>query len=89
MTSIVLTSTSGPDGKLHLDVPVGQPDTEFEVQITARPKSARANCLQTTSSSSARLMTKPLCVRRKASCRLPWSWNDVPSGHECLGGVAP
>ena len=41
MTSIVLNSTSGPDGKLHLEVPVGQPDTEFEVEITARPKSAR------------------------------------------------
>jgi hypothetical protein len=40
MTSIVLHSTSGPDGKLHLEVPVGQPDTEFEVEITARPKSA-------------------------------------------------
>jgi hypothetical protein len=40
MTSIVLHSMSGPDGKLHLEVPVGQPDTEFEVKITARPKSA-------------------------------------------------
>lgn len=37
MTSIVLHSTSGPDGKLHLEVPVGQPDTELEVQVTARP----------------------------------------------------
>jgi hypothetical protein len=32
MTSIVLHSTSGPDGKLHLEVPVGQPDTDFEVE---------------------------------------------------------
>lgn len=38
MTSIVLHSTSGPDGKLHLEFPVGQPDTEFEVEVTARPK---------------------------------------------------
>jgi hypothetical protein len=37
--SIVLTSTSGPDGKLHLEVPVGQPNTEFEVEVVARPKS--------------------------------------------------
>jgi hypothetical protein len=37
MTSIVLHSTSGPDGKLRLEVPVGQPDTEFEVEVTARP----------------------------------------------------
>jgi hypothetical protein len=42
MTSIVLHSTSGPDGKLHLEVPVGQPDTEFEVEVMARPtKTAR------------------------------------------------
>ena len=40
MTSIVLHSTSEPDGKLHLEIPVGQPDTEFEVEVTARPKSA-------------------------------------------------
>jgi hypothetical protein len=42
MTPIVLQSTSGPDGKLHLEVPVGQPDTEFEVEIVVRPKSAGA-----------------------------------------------
>jgi predicted ATP-dependent endonuclease of OLD family len=41
MTSIVLHTTSGPDGKLHLEVPVGQPDTEFEVEVKARPKGAR------------------------------------------------
>ena len=40
MTNIVLHSTSGPDGTLHLDVPVGLADTEFEVKVTARPKSA-------------------------------------------------
>ncbi len=36
MTSIVMNSTSGPDGKLHLEITVGQPDTEFEVEVTAR-----------------------------------------------------
>lgn len=41
MTSIVLRSTSGPDGKLHLEVPVGVADTEFEVEVVVRPKSAR------------------------------------------------
>ena len=38
MTSSVLHSTSGPDGKLHLEVPVGQPDMEFEVEVVLRPK---------------------------------------------------
>jgi hypothetical protein len=38
MTSIVLHSTSGPDGKLHLEVPVGTPNTEFEVEVAVRPK---------------------------------------------------
>ena len=38
MTSIVLQSTSGPDGKLHLEVPVGSPNTEFEVEVVVRPK---------------------------------------------------
>jgi len=38
MTSIVLHTTSGPDGKLHLEVPVGSPNTEFEVEVVVRPK---------------------------------------------------
>ena len=38
--SIVLTSTSGPDSKLHLEVPVGQAGAEFEVEIVVRPKSS-------------------------------------------------
>ena len=36
MTNIVLHSTSGPDGNLHLEIPVGQPDTEFEVEVVVR-----------------------------------------------------
>ena len=38
MTSLVLHSTSGPDGKLHLEVPVGSPNTEFEVEVVVRAK---------------------------------------------------
>jgi hypothetical protein len=37
MTAIVLRSKSGPDGKLHLEVPVGQPNVEFEVEVVVRP----------------------------------------------------
>jgi hypothetical protein len=40
MTSIVIHSRSGPDGKLHLEVPVGRADTQFEVEVVARPKEA-------------------------------------------------
>lgn len=36
--SIVLTSRSGPDGKLHLEIPVSHPDREFEVELTVRAK---------------------------------------------------
>lgn len=36
--SIVLISRSGPDSKLHLEIPVGQAGTEFEVEIVVRPK---------------------------------------------------
>lgn len=39
MSSIVLTSRSGPDQMLHLDIPVEQADTEFEVEVVVRPKS--------------------------------------------------
>ena len=38
MPSITPRSTSGPDSKLHLEVPVGQPNTEFEVEVVVRPK---------------------------------------------------
>lgn len=40
MASIVLHSRSGPDSKLHLEVPVGTPNTEFEVEVVVRPKPA-------------------------------------------------
>ncbi len=38
MASIVMLSRSGPDSKLHLEIPVGQPDTEFEVEVVVRSK---------------------------------------------------
>jgi len=38
MATIVLKSRSGPDRKLHLEVPVEQADTEFEVEVVVRPK---------------------------------------------------
>ena len=40
-TPILLHSTSGPDGKLHLVVPVGKADAEFEVELIVRPKLRR------------------------------------------------
>ncbi len=36
--SIVIRSRSGADGKLHLEIPVDQPDAEFEVEVVVRPK---------------------------------------------------
>lgn len=36
--SYVLTSTSDAQGKLHLEIPVSQPGTEFEVEVSVRPK---------------------------------------------------
>ena len=41
MTTIVLQSKSGPDSKLRLEVPVGEPNTEFDVEVVVRPKVAR------------------------------------------------
>ncbi len=38
MSILVIQSRSGPDGKLHLEIPVEQPDTESEVQVVVRPK---------------------------------------------------
>ncbi len=40
MACIVMQSRSGPDGKLHLEVPVDRPDAEFEVEVVVRPKTA-------------------------------------------------
>lgn len=37
MQSITLRSHIGPDGILHLDVPVGIHDAEIEVMVTIRP----------------------------------------------------
>lgn len=42
MSSIVIQSRSGPDSKLHLEVPVDRPDTDFEVEVVVRPKTLEA-----------------------------------------------
>jgi hypothetical protein len=39
--SIILQSKSGPDSKLHLEVPVDQANAEFEVEVVVRPKPAQ------------------------------------------------
>jgi len=36
----VLHSRSGPDSKIHLEVSVDRPDTEFEVEVVVRAKTA-------------------------------------------------
>lgn len=38
MSSIVFHTRSGPDSKVHLDVPVAAPNSEFEVEVVVRPK---------------------------------------------------
>ena len=38
MTRIVLQSKTGPDGVLHLDIPLGKPDTAYEVEMVVNPK---------------------------------------------------
>jgi hypothetical protein len=40
MTPIMLQSKSGSDSKLRLEVDVGLPNTEFEVEVVVRPKGA-------------------------------------------------
>ena len=41
MSNILIRSRSGPDGKLHLEVPVEHPNTEFEVEVVVRPQNSR------------------------------------------------
>jgi hypothetical protein len=42
MQTIHITERTGPDGALSLRVPLGHPDTEFEVVLVVQPKSAGA-----------------------------------------------
>ncbi len=37
MSVILIHSRSGPDSKLHLEIPVEEPNTEFEVEVVVRP----------------------------------------------------
>lgn len=39
MSNIILHSRSGPDRKLHLEVPVDQPNMDFEIVVQVRQKS--------------------------------------------------
>lgn len=38
MSSIILKSVSDADRKLHLEIPVDEPNTEFEVEVVVRPR---------------------------------------------------
>jgi hypothetical protein len=38
MTRIVLQSKTGPDGVLHLNVPLDKPDTAYEIEMVVHPK---------------------------------------------------
>jgi hypothetical protein len=40
LTRIRLESKTGHDGVLHLEVPLGQPDTAYEVEVVVHPKPA-------------------------------------------------
>ncbi|HBH50865.1 MAG TPA: hypothetical protein DDY91_03125 [Planctomycetaceae bacterium] len=37
MANLLIRSRSGPDGKLHLEVPVSAPNTEFDIELVVRP----------------------------------------------------
>ncbi len=39
MNTVLIRSRSGADCKLHLEVPVGRPDTDFEVEVVVRKSS--------------------------------------------------
>ncbi len=38
MRNLLIHSRSGPDSKLRLEVPVGEPNAEFEVEVVVRAK---------------------------------------------------
>ena len=40
MQTVHISEKSGKDGVLHLNIPVGQPDAEFDAVIVLQPKSA-------------------------------------------------
>ncbi len=39
MSNLLIHVRSGQDSKLHLEVPVGTPNAEFEVEVAVRPTS--------------------------------------------------
>ncbi|HVJ69345.1 MAG TPA: hypothetical protein VM510_15270 [Caulifigura sp.] len=38
MSTILLTSKSGADGRLRFEIPVEEPNAEFEVEVVLRPR---------------------------------------------------
>lgn len=38
MHSIQIRQTTGKDGVLHLQIPLGKPETEYDVVVVAQPK---------------------------------------------------
>jgi hypothetical protein len=42
MQTIRVLEKTGKDGTLHLDIPLGKPETEFEVVVVVQPKETSA-----------------------------------------------
>lgn len=40
MSNLLMRSRSGPDSMLHLEIPVGAANVEFEVELVVRPRRA-------------------------------------------------
>jgi hypothetical protein len=43
METIRVLEKTGKDGALHLHIPLGRPETEFEVTVTVQPKAAQSD----------------------------------------------
>jgi len=43
MQTIRVLEKTGKDGTLHLDIPLGKPESEFEVVVVVQPAQASAN----------------------------------------------
>ena len=60
MRTVQLSGKTGPDGVLHVSVPVGAPETECEVVVVVQPKppAVKAKGSSTTAPTAARQNTR-------------------------------
>ncbi len=94
MQTLRITERTGKDGVLHVQVPLGRPDQDFEVVVIVQPAEAPSSSVapedrgwppgyfDLAGSIDDETFERP----PRGDLQRQLNWDDLPAGYQCLGG---